>query len=514
MNEAPIRFVIQRVSGRGVTLNQVRGNVLRIGRGTNAHLRSESPAVALEHADIEATDEGFFVSDAGSVTGTYVDGRAVERARLVKGSVVEIGDLRIEVKTADPGKPLFVAVSSATAQPTLAAEPAAPVESEPVAQPATGGRALRLKKTDFAAAYRLRRPYFTKISAIAIVVIAALVFVAKVTEPQNRRAFMPGGVSSAHARARDATGRSVANRCDACHEPWRGVSDRKCSACHAKAPHSEVQAAAPTCADCHPEHRGATRLAAMPDTRCVGCHGNLLAHVQWGVQPHIPAKITSFGVDHPDFRFPADPDDLRFNHALHLRLTTGPHLTCTTCHAMRGPRPAAITFSADCQSCHRLTFDSRFPTAEVPHGIGVDAVYGAIIAAYSNHREVLARSAAERREMLRSMPPTPEATRALVAAEQVIKTKCALCHDVQRSASAVSVVKPVIRTQWLERVRFDHQRHQTVDCQSCHDQARSSKRTADVLLPSRHKCEPCHAATKGGAATASTCVTCHEYHPK
>src|SRR5207302_5638194 len=85
VTESPVRFVVQRITGGGVTLNQVRGNVLRIGRGTNVHLRSDSPAVALEHAAIEATDDSYVISDSGSVTGTYVNGRAIERAPLVKG---------------------------------------------------------------------------------------------------------------------------------------------------------------------------------------------------------------------------------------------------------------------------------------------------------------------------------------------------------------------------------------------------------------------------------------------
>ena len=40
-------YVLQRVTARGLVLNQVSGDMLRIGRGTNADLRSDNPAVSL-----------------------------------------------------------------------------------------------------------------------------------------------------------------------------------------------------------------------------------------------------------------------------------------------------------------------------------------------------------------------------------------------------------------------------------------------------------------------------------
>ena len=77
-------FVLQRVTPRGSVLTQIRTDALRIGRGTNAELRSENPAVALEHAVIESGADGYVVVDRGSITGTYVNGKPVESARLAK----------------------------------------------------------------------------------------------------------------------------------------------------------------------------------------------------------------------------------------------------------------------------------------------------------------------------------------------------------------------------------------------------------------------------------------------
>src|SRR5438046_6927657 len=106
----PMTFVLQRVTPSGSVLTQIRTDALRIGRGTSAELRSENPAVSLEHAVIDEDAAGFTVTDKGSITGTYVNGKPVETARLSKGDVIAIGDLKIEVQIADPGRPLFVRI--------------------------------------------------------------------------------------------------------------------------------------------------------------------------------------------------------------------------------------------------------------------------------------------------------------------------------------------------------------------------------------------------------------------
>ena len=104
-------FLIQRAAGRNLTLTSVNVPVLRIGRGTNQELRSENPAVALEHAIIEGDAAGYLITDKGSITGTYVNRKPVETARLSKGDVIEIGDLRLDVQLADPAKPLFLRIT-------------------------------------------------------------------------------------------------------------------------------------------------------------------------------------------------------------------------------------------------------------------------------------------------------------------------------------------------------------------------------------------------------------------
>jgi pSer/pThr/pTyr-binding forkhead associated (FHA) protein len=132
--------------------------VLRIGRGTNQELRSENPAVALEHAIIESDAAGYLITDKGSITGTYVNKKPVESSRLAKGDVIEIGDLRIEVQLADPAKPLFLRVVTdrVARLRRRRGRAAAVVAATP------GARVVKAKKIDYVGAYRLTRPWMTK----------------------------------------------------------------------------------------------------------------------------------------------------------------------------------------------------------------------------------------------------------------------------------------------------------------------------------------------------------------
>jgi len=511
-------FVLQSVTARGLVLNQVSGDLLRIGRGTNAELRSDNPAVSLDHAAIVADAAGYAITDKGSITGTYVNRKPVESARLAKGDVIEIGDLRIEVQMADAARPLFLRVVQS------ARKKGAVEEEEEAAAPATPGVGgiVKAPKIDYVDAYRLRRPYFTKLSLIALLAIVALAVIGEVIQPKNQKIFMPGGVSSAHTRGGES-GKSVAGDCKSCHEPWSGVTDTRCTACHARAPHAATEAQSPACIDCHPEHRDAPKLALMNDAKCVGCHANLQAHVKAGVtvRPAI-ARVAVFGDGHPDFTVARDANTLRFNHKLHLApagVFNGEGrrevLDCKGCHKLVPTRdttdPKPVTFAADCQRCHKLTFDMRYPSAEVPHGGDPGIVYGFIASFATGGREIAGKSPEEIRRILTTRRTVASADeRSIVNAEQVIKIKCAKCHDLQRAGNRLAITPPVLLNRWLTLVPFTHSgKHAALDCEKCHERVRASTNTADVLMPARQNCVACHGAD---AKVASTCVTCHRYH--
>jgi hypothetical protein len=273
---------------------------------------------------------------------------------------------------------------------------------------------------------------------------------------------------------------------------------------------------------CHPEHRDAPRLALMDDAKCAGCHANLQAHVKPGVRVRgAIAAIATFGSGHPDFTYPPDRDTLRFNHKLHLdprgifnAQGRREVLDCRMCHKLVAAAdrvdPKPVTFAADCQRCHKLTFDARYPEAEVPHGGDPGIVYGFIASYTTGAASFAGKSPDEIRRILTARrAETTADERSVINAEHVIKIKCAKCHDIHPMANnRLAVTPPQLLTQWLKGVPFQHGgKHATLKCESCHEPARQSANTSDVLMPSRQSCVACH-----GGNTASTCVSCHKYH--
>ena len=520
-------FLIQRTVGRNLTLTQVTRESLRIGRGTNQDLRSENPAVALEHAIIELDAAGYLITDKGSITGTYLNGKPVESSRLAKGDAIEIGDLRLEIQVADATKPLFLRVVPARSTINITDDEEDEAQAAPVA---AGARVVKSKKIDYVDAYRLKRPWLTKLGLTAFLAIVVLTTIGDfLIRPERQTLFMPGRVSSAHSRL-------IAQNCDMCHTPFKSVSAQKCMNCHPMDVHARFEVNPPGCFTCHSEHRGQAKLAAMSDQRCVNCHSDLGTHSSAAgselasrkfAQDRYAfaeiAKIAAFSeTAHPEFAYPNDPNTLRFNHKLHL----GPKgifnakgqrevLECKGCHELVETRgkadPVAIDFEQHCQRCHLLTFTSRYPNAQVPHGGDPGNLYG-FVATYSGDPTIATRSPDEIRRILATRRTVTPGQNAIVEAEAVIKTKCQKCHDVVRTANRLAVRPPVIRTQWLTHARFTHTSHRTTPCETCHGGAKQSVATGDVLMPTRANCTGCHAPDANVARAASTCVTCHEYH--
>jgi predicted CXXCH cytochrome family protein len=98
-------------------------------------------------------------------------------------------------------------------------------------------------------------------------------------------------------------------------------------------------------------------------------------------------------------------------------------------------------------------------------------------------------------------------------ARTYLERACAYCHgppaQVDGQAYSGPIWRPAnLRTEWMARATFDHAPHLMVECASCHN-ARDSRETADVLMPSKNTCATCHAPGKGAS---SQCIECHGYH--
>ena len=92
-------FILQRVTPRGLVLTQVSADVLRIGRGTNAELRSDNAAVSLDLRDKPIEPRRGFYIDARVTKGTkfalgdyeYLQATPELRAFMSLGGTTDLG---------------------------------------------------------------------------------------------------------------------------------------------------------------------------------------------------------------------------------------------------------------------------------------------------------------------------------------------------------------------------------------------------------------------------------------
>ncbi len=68
---------------------------VEIGRSPDAAVFLDDVTVSRSHAILSREDEGYVIEDNGSLNGTYVNRRRVERAKLEDGDEVQIGKYRL-----------------------------------------------------------------------------------------------------------------------------------------------------------------------------------------------------------------------------------------------------------------------------------------------------------------------------------------------------------------------------------------------------------------------------------
>lgn len=67
----------------------------RLGRHPESEISLDDITVSRRHAEIERTPEGYVVSDAGSLNGTYVNQERVDRLVLRHGDELQVGKFRL-----------------------------------------------------------------------------------------------------------------------------------------------------------------------------------------------------------------------------------------------------------------------------------------------------------------------------------------------------------------------------------------------------------------------------------
>ena len=328
-----------------------------------------------------------------------------------------------------------------------------------------------------------------------------------------------------------------------------------------------------SCSSCHREHQGTGRIPAPADTECLSCHGNatvMEASRKTG-EKLLPAAFNfreaegrvlfqtprpdqgytmvfkSFAGDHPEFQVHSqklkDTNSLTFNHALHLSdlvQSKGQKLACANCHQPDGANAhfQPIRFEKHCSTCHALQFDARNPQLRLPHGepSGVRAYLRSLPTQYADLARRSGTTAqadtekfvAEEMRLLRErafsgenleqqvfFASDPSKQLAVGAGIGNVSPRarfagCAYCHEVKPGGAdgLPQIARVFTPDRWLIRGEFNHAKHAIVGCTECHA-AQTSRRTADIILPTKQSCTECH-SPQGGVS--QSCSTCHSYH--
>jgi hypothetical protein len=325
-----------------------------------------------------------------------------------------------------------------------------------------------------------------------------------------------------------------------------------------------------SCSICHMEHLGPGPMKRVADLHCASCHNNreiMEASAQKGeklpptafhLRPQPPQQIVfelprpprgytqvfaSFATDHPPFQIEStkvrDPNVLRFNHQRHeasdIPQVNGKKLDCNYCHQ---PGPDGrfykrISFAANCQACHSLQFDAKNPELTLPHG-DPTAIRGFLRSLPAQYADLAVRKGIVRQDEIQKFVAQQilglrDRVRSGEDFERQIfftvdpykpqrqagpQTRgsfygCAFCHQVTAVANtAPMITKPILIDRWMTQAHFNHAKHTSVKCDTCHN-ASQSRETSDILMPAKANCVECH-SPKG--KVASDCITCHTYH--
>ena len=562
--------IIRQISFRGESLErsiEISGNELHIGRGISNDLRLDDLAVSLKQAVIRKdTEQGYVIQDIGQGGGIYLNRRPISQAGLQNGDVLRIQQYLLAVSLSETTNSLTLRVTEET---------------------------RRDVETSFALMpkFQLSQGRWTK-RLLSVTLLTFLVIgTALAWGLGHRSLFMPGSVSVKHAK--------FSNQCEKCHASlkpvWNLVPNKTCQTCHPAdlltPSHFGDRSLIPPplCASCHLEHKGMAVLSDVRDTKCIRCHGDLLAKE---LKVPIVSDVHNFTKAHPEFalsknvsaneipiriRFDdktnlKDEGQLKLNHEIHLmpdlKSTTGREtLTCTSCHRVddAGRYMQPMTYERDCMRCHSLEFDPLLPGKSVIHGRQPAEVHQELEEIYAAYYLRAHPEEAKKSESTRRLPGQPPTAKEIFVedrrsrAERVLfppkGKKCSKCHslditqenneaksndlfganEASRSPTKIMLDKPELHSllrpsivrvlpagipdRWLPYSRFDHDAHKGLPelrakgnwCLSCHENAATSKKTEEVLLPSISLCRTCH--FEPGGAQAS-CKTCHEFHER
>ena len=551
--------------------HRVTGDSIRFGRGTDNEVALSDIRVGLSAAVLHRREDGLFIEQTGD-TPLRMNGGSIRSAQIGPGDAILIGPYRIEIGA--PPEGVDAAFSVELVQPIGDA-----------LQRLTRQSRTRLDQTHLSKR-RISWVLFLTVIALCLAIpIIAYEIGGPATAPTAippgggiagsfRASWNPGAISNQH--------RYFAQQCGTCHRgAFSAVKDSACLTCHSaignhisplaglglRMARAHLQQS--RCADCHVEHRGLDGLVIREARLCVDCHRTLAktapeagildvsgfpkGHPQFRATVVANAAVNNamganaavndaMGANAPGPRFikvslggapkPADHPGLHFSHHDHLRPEGFPvlgykPLVCKDCHvpAPGGQDFLPITYKAQCERCHRLTFEAALPWQQVPHGddkgvaAAVEGFYAALVIEKGIPQDTGSPGITRLIPGTAAPAPLPQNARGWVAqktkeALAVIfdpKRGCFECHFRAADKGPFRVAPVRMLTRFLPAARFTHAKHAAVPCEDCHA-ARASQSSADVLIPGIKRCTTCHGAENASFQAQSTCTSCHIFH--
>jgi hypothetical protein len=97
---SPSPLVITVVSGPGAGRRYRLEGTTTVGRAAHCSIPMDAPGVSREHFELQPEGGEWAVQDSGSRNGTYLNGRAVKKARIRPGDEIQAGDVVMRVEEA------------------------------------------------------------------------------------------------------------------------------------------------------------------------------------------------------------------------------------------------------------------------------------------------------------------------------------------------------------------------------------------------------------------------------
>lgn len=90
-----VGVLIVRAGSQAGARFRLADEITRLGRHPDSEISLDDITVSRRHAEIERTPEGYIVTDAGSLNGTYVNQERIDKMLLRHGDELQIGKFRL-----------------------------------------------------------------------------------------------------------------------------------------------------------------------------------------------------------------------------------------------------------------------------------------------------------------------------------------------------------------------------------------------------------------------------------